>query len=53
MVEPSRYDVHGDELNILKNKLGITNPKTLEDTETILLSDTYTYFFDLLEKDEL
>lgn len=53
MVEPSRYDVSGDETDILKNKLRITNRKTLKDTETILLSDTYTYFFELLEKDKL
>lgn len=28
MVEPSRYNVGGDEADILKNKLGITDRKT-------------------------
>lgn len=53
MVEPSRYSVGGDEENILKNKLGITDIKTLEDTEILLLSDTYKYFFKRLELDEI
>ncbi len=53
MAEPSRYNVGGDEGNILKNKLGITDLKTLEDTETLLLSDAYKYFFEKLEKDEI
>lgn len=53
MVEPSRYNVGGDEADILKNKLGITDRKTLEDTETVLLSDTYKHFFEKLEKEEI
>ena len=53
MVEPSRYSVNGKEFSILKNKLGITDPIVLEDTETILLSDTYNYFLQLNEKRKL
>lgn len=49
MAEPSRYSVGGDEADILKNKLGITDLKTLEDTETLLLSDAYNHFFEKLE----
>lgn len=47
MVEPSRYNVSGDESahsGILENKLNIKDQKLLEDTETILLNDTYNYF---------
>ena len=57
MVEHSRYHVSkknagiGDD--VLKNKLGIKDQKKLDDAETILLADTYTHFFDLLEKDEI
>ena len=53
MGEPSRYDVGGDEADIRTNKLGIANPKTLEDAETILLSDAYTRFLGFLEKGKL
>lgn len=53
MVEPSRYNVGGDEADILKNNLGITDRKTLEDTETVLLADTYKHFFEKLEKEEI
>lgn len=53
MVGHSRYNVGGDESDITKNKLNITNQKTLEDTEIILLSDTYSCFFTLLKKKEL
>lgn len=53
MVEPSRYSVGGDEENILKNKLGITDIKTLEDTEILLLSDAYKHFFKKLELNEI
>lgn len=53
MVEPSRYNVGGDEENILKNKLGIKDVKTLEDTETLLLSDAYEHFFEKIEKYEI
>lgn len=48
MAEPSRYNVSGDEEEILKNKLGITDQKALEDIETLLLKDTYVHFFPLL-----
>lgn len=57
MGEHSRYSVTAAgaaiEGEILKNKLGITEQSTLEDTETVLLSDTYTHFFSLLEKGEI
>lgn len=49
MVELSRYSVGGDEESILKNKLGITDIKMLEDTEILLLSDAYKHFFKKLE----
>ena len=52
MAEPSRYSVGGDEENILKNKLGIADIKTLEDTEILLLSDAYKHFFKKLELNE-
>jgi len=45
MAELSRYNVSGNEAEILKNKLGITNQKALEDIETLLLKDTYIHFF--------
>lgn len=54
MAEPSRYSVSykeaGIENGVLKNKLSIKNQKKLDDAETVLLADTYTHFFDLLEK---
>jgi cell filamentation protein len=55
MAEPSRYNVGGDESasEILKNKLGIKDQKTLEDTETVLFSDTYEYFLAQLEESRL
>lgn len=53
MVEHSRYNVSGDEGGILKNKLGITDKKVLEDTETLLLKDTYIHFFSLLQTEKL
>ncbi|MBI4994390.1 Fic family protein [Candidatus Peregrinibacteria bacterium] len=53
MAEHSRYNVAGDESGILKNKLGITDSKALGDTETLLLKDTYVYFFSLLQKEKL
>ncbi|MFA6548157.1 MAG: Fic family protein [Candidatus Magasanikbacteria bacterium] len=56
MPTPSRYDVDeksaGLEGDILKNKLGITDQKTLSDTETVLLSDAYFYFLRELEKND-
>jgi len=53
MAEHSRYNVAGNEGGILKNKLGITDLKSLGDTETLLLKDTYVYFFSLLQKGKL
>ena len=45
MAEHSRYKVtakqSGVERDVLKNKLNITDQKILDDTETILLQDTY------------
>ncbi len=55
MAEASRYNVGGDEAasEILKNKLGIKDQKALEDTETVLLSDSYEYFLEQLETGKL
>lgn len=57
MVAHSRYSVTNDESGIdgdvLKNKLGIRSQAELDDAETVLLSDAYNHFFDLLTKDEL
>lgn len=55
MAEPSRYNVGGDEApsEILKNKLGIKDQKALEDTESVLFSDTYEYFLDKMEEGHL
>lgn len=55
MAGVSRYNVGGDEAasEILKNKLGIKDQKALEDTETVLLSDTYEYFLQKPEEEVL
>ena len=57
MVEPSRYHVSdkaaGISNGILINKLGLKNQKELDEAESLLLADTYTYFFELLEKDKV
>ena len=57
MAEPSRYSVSdkdaGVQNGILKNKLKIKDQKIMDDAETILLGDTYTHFFELLEKGEI
>lgn len=52
MAEPSRYNVGGDQApsEILKNKLGIKDQKALEDTESVLFSDTYEHFLARLEE---
>lgn len=54
MTVPSRYDVSDStaELDggVLKNKLKIKDQKTLNDLETVLLSDTYSYFLSLMGK---
>lgn len=52
MAELSRYNVSGEKV-VLKNKLGITDQKALEDTETLLLKDAYVHFFSLLQKEKL
>src|SRR3990167_7504373 len=57
MAEPSRYNVSarqaGLDKGILKNKLGTLDQKLLEDTETLLLADTYSYFKKRLENQGL
>lgn len=57
MVELSRYRVSdktaGVSGGVLINKLGIKNQKKLDDAETLLLADTYSHFFELLEKDKV
>lgn len=51
MAEHSRYNVGGEESGgVLENKLNVKDQKTLEDLETILFTDAYKYFFELLEK---
>ncbi|MBI2416022.1 MAG: Fic family protein [Candidatus Kerfeldbacteria bacterium] len=53
MVELSRYNVSdeqaGIDQDVLKNKLGYTNQKDLDDAETILQADAYKHFFDLAQ----
>lgn len=50
MAEPSRYSTDGNiENGILKNKPNITDQARLENLETLLFSDTYTYFLQLAE----
>lgn len=57
MAEHSRYYINdkgaGISKGVLKNRLGIKNKKQLEHAETILLADTYTYFFELLRKKKI
>ncbi|MFA6528597.1 MAG: Fic family protein [Candidatus Gracilibacteria bacterium] len=54
MAEPSRYNVSGDEeIGVLKNKLKIKDQKILGDTETLLLSDAYSHFFEILNGNKL
>ena len=54
MAVHSRYNVSKDEEHpVLKNKLGITNQKMLDDTETVLLSDAYQAFFEMLKSEKI
>lgn len=53
MVVHSRYSTDGDEADITRNKLGITDPKELGDAETVLLTDSYTHFFGVLDKGKI
>jgi cell filamentation protein len=53
MVGASRYNAGGDEADILKNKLGIKDPEELEDLETLLLTDAYEHFLQLLSENKL
>lgn len=53
MVGVSRYNVGGDETDILKNKLGVKDAKELEDLETALLTDSYDHFIELLSRNKL
>ncbi|MEK9160129.1 MAG: Fic family protein [Patescibacteria group bacterium] len=53
MVGVSRYNTGGDQADILKNKLGIKDPKELEDLETLLLTDAYEHFLQLLSENKL
>lgn len=50
MVVVSRYSTGGDESDISKNKLGITDLKVLGNAETVLLRDAYGHFFKLLHE---
>ncbi len=53
MVELSRYNVSDEQAGldqgVLKNKLGYTTQKDLDDAETILQADAYKHFFDLVQ----
>lgn len=53
MVVVSRYSAGGDESDILKNKMGITDIKELQYTEAVLLRDAYDHFFRLLREGKL
>lgn len=53
MVVGSRYNTGGDESDVSKNKLGITDPKALGNVETVLLRDAYSHFFKLLHEAKL
>ncbi len=53
MVVGSRYSTGGDEADVTKNKLGITDLKVLGNAETVLLSDAYKHFFKLLHEAKL
>ena len=52
MAGRSRYSISskgaGIENGVLKNKLGITEQQSLDDAETLLLSDAYEHFFNQL-----
>lgn len=53
MVELSRYNVSDEQAGlhqgVLKNKLGYTTQKDINDAETILQTDAYKHFFDLVQ----
>lgn len=57
MAGRSRYSVSekasGVEGGVLKNKLNIKDQKSLDDAETLLLSDAYSHFFSKIEKQDL
>lgn len=57
MVEGSRYNVSDEQAGInqgiLKNKLGYTHQKDLDDAETLLQADAYKHFFDLIQTSHL
>ena len=57
MAGRSRYNVSaqgaGMKDGVLKNKLSLTDQQTLDDAETLLLADTYQYFFNRLEQEGL
>ena len=57
MVELSRYNIGDTEIfdnsSILKNKLNIIDQKILSDMETILLSDSYSFFLQKIKDNNL
>jgi cell filamentation protein len=58
MAEHSRYNVSQKQAGVTKsgvlaNKMGITKQKDLDEAEALLLDDSYTHFFDLLQNDNL
>lgn len=57
MAGRSRYNVSDAETGfddgVLRNKLGIRRQAELDDAETVLLSDSYSHFFDLQSQGKL
>lgn len=57
MAGHSRYEVSdsvaGFSRGLLKNKLGITDQKELEDVEALLLQDAYAYFIDRVNTEKV
>lgn len=53
MAGVSRYSTGGDESDLFKNKLGITDIKELQYTEAVLLRDAYDCFLVLLNQGKL
>ncbi len=52
MVVVSRYSTGGDESDILKNKMGISDIEELQYTEAVLLRDAYDHFFRLVGEEK-
>jgi fido (protein-threonine AMPylation protein) len=58
MAEHSRYSVSQKKAGVttsgvLANKMGIAKQKDLDEAEALLLDDSYTHFFELLQENKL